>query len=89
MSVTAAIAIYFVLWWLVLFAVLPFGAAGDDPASGRVAGADPGAPSAHHLTLKFVITTMIAAAIFAAGAYIYLNGWLNLAGLSRLLGAPF
>ncbi len=89
MSVTAAIAIYFVLWWLVLFAVLPFGAAGDDPASGRVAGADPGAPSAHHLALKFLATTVIAAAIFAAGAYAYVNGLFNVERLSRLLGAPF
>jgi predicted secreted protein len=89
MSVTAGIAIYFVLWWLVLFAVLPFGAAGKAAASDRVAGADPGAPSVHHLAWKFVMTTIIAAAIFAAGVYAYLNGYFNLEKLSRALGVPF
>jgi len=43
-SISTAFAIYFVLWWIVLFLTLPFGVA--QPARGRrgCTGTDPGAP---------------------------------------------
>ena len=47
MALTTAIAIYFLIWWLTLFAVLPWGvsAQGDEGEPGT----DPGAPRVPHL----------------------------------------
>jgi predicted secreted protein len=87
MAITTAIAIYFLIWWIVLFAVLPWGvrAQGDD----GVAGTDPGAPTVPHLKAKLVWTTALATAIFGASAYAYVNRLVTLDGLAALLGTPF
>ena len=48
MPITTAVAIYFLIWWVVLFAVLPIGVRSATEA-GLVdlpSGADPGAPAA-------------------------------------------
>ena len=39
-----AVAIYFVLWWIVLFAVLPWGVESQEEAGEVSPGSDPGAP---------------------------------------------
>jgi len=62
-----AIAAYFTLWWVVLFAVLPFGVRSHAEAGGeRPAGTEAGAPLAPHLALKALATTLISAVLFAA-----------------------
>ncbi|MGD1035680.1 MAG: DUF1467 family protein [Roseiarcus sp.] len=68
MSAPLSIAVFFTIWWVALFAVLPFSArsreeAGVDPAP---AGSDPGAPVAPRLARAALWTTLVAAAIFAA-----------------------
>ena len=65
MGPITSISVYFVLWWTVLFAVLPWGMqshheAGVDPGDGG----DPGAPVNPMLKKKFLQTTVIAAGIF-------------------------
>lgn len=51
-------AIYFTVWWTVLFAVLPFGVRRDDnPATGH----EPGAPVKAQILRKFMWTTLISA----------------------------
>ena len=55
------VASYLVIWWLVIFAVLPFGVKPvpeDDP--GHAAGA----PAHPHLVGKAIATTVIAAALW-------------------------
>jgi predicted secreted protein len=66
MKLASAIAIYFVIWWTVLFAVLPFGIR-NSHETGEVVqeGNEAGAPVAHGLLRKFLITTVIAAVVFA------------------------
>jgi predicted secreted protein len=84
MAVTTAIAIYFLIWWIVLFAVLPWGvrAQGED----AVPGTDPGAPSAPRLGMKLLWTTVVASVVFAVCAVVYVNGLVSLDGLAALLG---
>lgn len=74
MSITAAIAIYFVLWWTVLFAVLPWGVKSQHEGGTMEAGTDPGAPQRALLLPKAIVTTMISLAIFAAGYWIWQSG---------------
>jgi predicted secreted protein len=66
MKLASAIAIYFVIWWTVLFAVLPFGIR-NSHETGEVVqeGNEAGAPVAHGLVRKFLITTVVAAVVFA------------------------
>jgi predicted secreted protein len=67
MNPASAIAIYFVIWWTVLFAVLPFGVRNSHEAGETVEqGHEAGAPVQHGLVRKFIITTVIAAVVFAA-----------------------
>ena len=44
MSWTTAAAIYFIIWWTVLFAVLPFGVRSQGESGTVIPGTDPGAP---------------------------------------------
>lgn len=62
MNPLTGLAIYFVLWWLVLFAVLPFGtrpAAEPDSQTGWR-----GAPEKPQLAKKALATTIVTAIIW-------------------------
>ena len=64
MSVTGSIALYFIIWWVVLFAVLPFGIKSQAETGEVTAGTEPGAPTAPALKSKFLWTTAIATVVF-------------------------
>jgi predicted secreted protein len=67
MTLPLAIAAYFTLWWVVLFAVLPFGVRSPaETGEQRPAGTDAGAPIAPHLGRKALATTLISGALLAA-----------------------
>ena len=51
------IVIFVVIWWLVLFMVLPFGVQKDDEIVG---GNDPGAPKNPMLKKKIILTSIIS-----------------------------
>ena len=51
------IVIFVVIWWLVLFMVLPFGVQKDDEIVG---GNDPGAPTNPMLKKKILLTSVIS-----------------------------
>ena len=71
-----AIAIFFTMWWIVLFAVLPLGVRSQhENEEGRLLGTDPGAPIAPKLLMKAGLTTLVSAVLFAAlMAYIAWQG---------------
>ena len=65
MKIGSMIAIYFVIWWTVLFAVLPFGVRNASEAGENVeAGNDAGAPMALHWGKKILATSVIALLVF-------------------------
>ena len=74
MNLTAGLAIYLVIWWLVLFATLPFGVRSQHE-EGVVEGhgRDPGAPVRPMLWRKAAITTVLAAIIWAGVAYLIID----------------
>jgi predicted secreted protein len=67
MTTPMSIAVYFTIWWIVLFAVLPFGVKSpDDAGLALPPGVDAGAPVAPMLARKALWTTIISALLFAA-----------------------
>jgi len=65
MSLSLGIAIYLTMWWVVLFAVLPFGVRSQHEDSEYHQGTDPGAPVAPKLLMKALITTVVTSVLFA------------------------
>ncbi|WP_293801557.1 DUF1467 family protein [uncultured Bosea sp.] len=73
MNLVGGLALYFVIWWITLFAVLPFGIRSQQEAGDVVAGTEPGAPVLPGLLKKAVITSVIAAVIFAGVWYVWVT----------------
>ena len=61
-----AVAIYFTMWWTLLFAVLPFGIRSQHEGGDIVPGSEPGAPQRPALLRKALWTTVITTVVFAA-----------------------
>jgi predicted secreted protein len=59
-----AIAVFFTIWWILLFAVLPFGVRSQHEAAEIVPGSDPGAPVAPRLLVKALWTTALSLVVF-------------------------
>jgi predicted secreted protein len=77
MRITSAIAIYFIIWWLTLFMVLPFGVKNPHEAGEKVqAGHEAGAPVNPQLWLKVAITTALSAVFFGLVYLLVASGWL-------------
>ena len=86
MAWTTAAAIYFILWWVVLFAVLPWGVRSQAESGDVVPGTDPGAPAIPHLRTKLIWTTVVSALLFVAVATIYSYRLVTLDDLATLFG---
>ena len=87
-GVGTAVAIYFLIWWITLFAVLPWGVRNQEE-SGQVApGTDPGAPAVHRVWIKLVWTTVAASVIFAILYVVYARGLIPFDLLMKLSGPP-
>jgi predicted secreted protein len=85
MLVTTAIAIFFLIWWVVLFAVLPWGIRSQHEGGEVAPGTDPGAPAIPRLGRKLLWTTLVSALVFAGCYVVYVNHLVTLQGLV----APF
>ena len=88
MSLTTAIAVYFIIWWVVLFAVLPWGVRSQEESGAVVQGTDPGAPAFPGIWRKLVWTTVASTLIFALCAVLYRYRLVTLDDLAALLGMP-
>jgi len=82
MSIASGIAIYFIIWWLVLFLALPFGVRNSHESGAVVeAGHEPGAPVNPALVRKAILTTMLATIVFGIFYYLKTQGYLTLDNL--------
>ncbi len=88
MSWTTIAAIYFIVWWIVLFAVLPWGVHSQDEMGEVVPGSDPGAPAIPRLGLKLIWTTVVSAALMVAVYAVFATKLLSLDDLTRFIGMP-
>jgi predicted secreted protein len=65
-SIGFAAAIYFIVWWIVLFAMLPFGVKTVEEAGETLApGSADSAPHKPRMLPKMIATTIVASIIFA------------------------
>jgi predicted secreted protein len=91
-TISTAFAIYFVMWWIVLFVTLPFGVRSQhedgDGTDQLVPGSDPGAPVLPLMAKKLIWTTVISAVIYTVAMLAYEAGYLNVERLYRLMGFP-
>lgn len=78
MSLTFAVAIYFIVWWITLFAVLPFNVRTQDEAGAIVPGTPESAPAEPKLLRIIVINTIIASLVFSVVLSIVLYEWIDL-----------
>ena len=66
MSIISLAAIYFVVWWVVLFAVLPWGMRSQSDDGDIVLGSAHSAPSHPRLLYKALVTSVVAAVLVLA-----------------------
>ena len=87
-TISTGFAIYFVIWWVVLFLTLPFGVRSQHEDGEGAPGTDPGAPVATRMGRKLIWTTALSAIIFGAAMLAYNAGLVNIERLSKLMGIP-
>jgi predicted secreted protein len=67
LTIAFALALYFIIWWIVLFAMLPIGVRTSEEAGEKTTpGNAESAPHAPKLLPKMVATTVVASIVFAA-----------------------
>lgn len=88
-TISSGLAIYFVLWWVVLFAVLPFGARSQQESGEVSLGTDPGAPVLARMGRKLLWTTLISSVIFGFAFSAYRAGYIDMDRISKAIGLPF
>lgn len=67
-GVTGALSLYFVVWWTVVFMVLPFGVRSQADEGEVLPGSDPGSPAEPRLRERAIWTTAVASLVFVATA---------------------
>lgn len=75
MPVVTGIALYFVIWWIVLFAILPLWTrpvADADPASGWR-----GTPERPQLLKKVLVNSVVAGVIWLGWYALVVSDWLS------------
>ena len=76
LSLAGALSLYFVIWWTLLFAMLPFGVQSQAEHGEVAEGTEPGAPALPRLREKAIWTSV------GAGLVLLLTAWIMpLAGL--------
>ena len=80
MSVFTGILLYVLIWWVVLFMVLPWGAR---PPENPETGHAPSAPERPMLWRKALVTTVIAAVVWVGAYYVISSDMLQFRGAIR------
>ena len=71
LRVSGGLALYFVIWWVLLFAVLPFGVRSQAESGEVVQGSEPGAPALPALREKAIWTTLVASVVLVLVAAVF------------------
>jgi predicted secreted protein len=85
MSVTLAVAIYVVIWWTVLFAILPIGVRTQGEEGVIIPGTPASAPARFSVLRTVLLTTLASSLLFGALWLVIATGLLD---VHSLLGRP-
>lgn len=77
MTLSFATVVYICIWFMTLFAVLPFGVRTQDEAGDVVPGTPGSAPSGFKPWRIVAINTLVAAVCFGVFYVGYTQGWLT------------
>jgi len=88
MSPFSLFVVYILVWWLTLFAVLPWGIRSQHEDDEVVRGSEPGAPSKHVMKHKAIMTTIIATIIWAIVCTVIYFGLIDSRNLSFMPEMP-
>ena len=66
MNWISAVAIYFIIWWIVLFMMLPIGVRSQVEDDDITLGTEHGAPAKPRLLRKMLLTTIVSLLIYGA-----------------------
>ncbi len=77
MSWFTGTVLYVLIWWITLFAVLPFGAQPEEGAAPDPASGWRGAPARPLIWRKALATTLVAALIWGAAYFLISSDWLS------------
>jgi predicted secreted protein len=83
MTIVFGLAIFFVVWWIILFAVLPFGVHSQSEAGETVPGTPPGAPAKFAIKRVFLINTAVSFVIFCVIWAAIEFDWFGVGDLAR------
>ncbi|WP_309667418.1 DUF1467 family protein [Tabrizicola sp.] len=81
MTITAAIVVYAVTWFMVFFIVLQTRVTAQSDTGHVVPGTPPGAPAQEIVGRQAKLTTVIATVIWAIICGIILSGWITIEDL--------
>ncbi len=70
MGIGTAIAIYFIVWWLTLFAMLSFGLKTQREEGEVTLGTVESAPAGRHMARALLRTTVVATVLFGLFWYV-------------------
>lgn len=85
MSLALSIALYFLIWWTLLFAILPFGLRTQGEAGEIVPGTPAGAPVKPRLLWVAGVNTLVSAIVFVIVRAAVVYQWvpIDLIGMAR------
>jgi predicted secreted protein len=89
MSTTTAAAVFFLIWWVTLFAVLPWGVRSQQESGEVVPGTDPGAPLVPRLGRKLIWTTLVTCVVFGFLYVVFTDQLVTLDQILKPLGLQF
>ena len=73
MGWATSLATYAIIWWLVMFMVLPWGVRRIEPEDLRE-GDDPGAPENPRMLMKVAVTTGVSGVVFGLVYLVVISG---------------
>lgn len=82
MGVVTGLVVFLILWWTLLFTVLPRNITGQHETDEIVPGSEPGAPTDPQLKAKAWLTTQITAGVWILVFIIVEMGWLSVFSLN-------
>lgn len=78
MNIVTGLVLYALIWFMTLFIVLQVGVTSQSEAGARVRGTHGSAPEKPQLKRRFLVTTGVAAAIWAVIAWIIISGVISI-----------